>query len=133
MMRKAVWTLLAVTSCSTGGVHPLRPLDLPTASYLEGVEFESIVGSLTYDNSCLLFRSEGGEMLLPVWPYGTVFNGTSLMFHRPGKTDQPLLVNEQIQIRGERLPAGYVRSHFEDYRQRCGGAPFFVAAVRPAD
>lgn len=132
-MRKAVWTLLALASCSSGGVHPLRPLELPTASYLENVEFEGIAGSLTYDNNCLLFRTDKGERLLTVWPYGTVFNGTSLMFHRPGKTDQPLLVDEQITISGERLPAGYVRSHFEEYRQRCGGTPFFVAAVRPAD
>lgn len=132
-MRKALWTVLPLASCATGGVHPLRPLDLPTASYLEGAAIERVAGSLTYDDNCLMFRARGGDRLLPVWPVGTVFNGTSLMFHRPGKTDHPLLVNEEIQISGEHLPAGYVRSHFQDYLQRCGGTPFFVAKVRPAD
>jgi len=132
-MRKAVWTALALTSCASGGVHPLRPLALPTVPYVEGAVAEQIPGSLTYEDGCLLFRVAGGERLLPVWPSGSVFNGTSLTFHRPGKADQALLVSEEVEVSGERLRADYVQANFAPYAQRCGGTPFFIAEVRPAD
>jgi len=134
-MRKALLAFLApaLAACATHGVHPLRPLDLPTAPYVEGAAVETLSGSLTYDDGCVMFRAQGGERLLTIWPRSSVFNGTSLMFHRPGKTEHPLLVNEEIEIRGERLPAAYAQANFAPYLRRCGGVPFFVAQVRPAD
>lgn len=132
-MRTWGFAFLALGACAGGGVHPLKPLNLPTVPYVEGAAVEAIAGSLTFDDGCLLFRAKGGERLLPLWPRGSVFNGTSLMFHRPGKTDRPLLVNEELLLSGERLPTTYVQANFADYAQRCGGVPFFVAKVRPAD
>ncbi|MGZ2413035.1 hypothetical protein ACUXST_002477 [Sphingomonas sp. F9_3S_D5_B_2] len=139
MMRKAVWAVLALASCATPRVEqphhirPLRPLDVPTIPYVENAAAEELMGSLTYEDACLMFRVEGGERLLPVWPTSSVFNGTSLIFHRPGKTDQPMLVNQEVVIGGNRLPAGYAQSNLGPYLQRCGGIPFFVAEVTPAD
>jgi hypothetical protein len=132
-MRKALWASLALTACASHSVHPLRAMDVPTAPYIEGAAAEDVDGSLTWEGGCLQFRSEGGERLLPIWPRASVFNGTSLMFHMPGKTDQPLLVTQQVSISGERLPADYAQANFGVYLQRCGGVPFFVAGVRPAD
>ena len=133
MMRKTLWALLPLSACATGGVPPLKPLDLPTAPYVEGAAVEHLAGSLTFDDGCLMFRAEGGERLLPIWPRTSVFNGTSLIFRRPGKTEQPLLVNEEVAIGGERLPSAYAQSYFKPYLERCGGVPFFVATTRPAD
>lgn len=147
-MRKAFWTvwagpaMLALTACattssSTNGtrhnIHPLRPVDVPTVPYVEGANAESVNGSLTWEDGCLLFRSDAGEHLLPVWPRASVFNGTSLLFHRPGKAEQPLLINQQVDLGGERLPLAYAGASFPDYLQRCGGVPFFVADVAPAN
>ena len=132
-MRKSVWAFLALTSCATHSVHPLRPLPIPTAYYVEGAAVDNLSGSLTYEDGCLGFRVEGGERLLPIWPKDSIFNGTSLTFHMPGKGDQPLLINQEIEIGGERLPAAYAQRNFAENFQRCGGAPFFVTAVRPAD
>lgn len=132
-MRKSVWGLLALTSCASHSVHPLRPLPIPTARYVEGAAIDRLSGSLTYEDGCLGFRVEGGERLLPIWPQDSIFNGTSLIFHVPGKTDQPLLVNQEVEIGGERLPLAYAQTSFADNLQRCGGTPFFVATVRPAD
>jgi hypothetical protein len=133
IMRKALWTFLALTACAAHSVHPLRPMDVPTAPYIEGASAEAVDGSLDWRDGCLLFRSDAGDRLLPIWPRASVFNGTSLMFSRPGKTEQPLLVNEQIEIGGETLPPAYVQANFGNYVQRCGGKPFFVADVRPAN
>ena len=132
-MRKAVWAFVALTGCAGHGVHPLRPLDLPTAPFVEGTAVETLSGSLTFDEGCLIFRARGGERLLTIWPRSSVFNGTSLMFRRPGKTEHPLLVNEEVEISGMRVPLSYFHAYFPQYETRCGGVPFFVAKVRPAD
>ena len=132
-MRKAVWAFLGLTACAAHSVHPLRPLPIPTAYYQEGAAVDDLSGSLTYEDGCLGFRTEEGEHLLPIWPKDSVFNGTSLTFHVPGKTDQPLLINQQIEIGGERLPVAYAQTNYTANFQRCGGTPFFIAAVRPAD
>jgi hypothetical protein len=131
-MRKAVLSFLALTSCATHSVHPLRPVPIPTAYYQENAAIEDLAGSLTYEDGCLGFRVEGGEHLLPIWPKDSVFNGTSLVFHMPGKTDQPLLINQEVELGGHRLPSTYMQQNFPE-TVRCGGVPFFVAAVRPAN
>jgi hypothetical protein len=132
-MRKALWTFLLLTGCAARPVHPLRPIDVPTIPYVEGARAESIEGSLMWEDGCLLFRSERGDHLLPIWPRTSKFNGTSMIFRRPGRTEQPLLLNEEVVLGGERLPIAYVETNFHTYAQRCGGAPFFVADVQPAD
>jgi len=132
-VRKVLWSFLLLAGCATHGVHPLRPLDVATAPYAEGAAVDEVSGSLTYDDHCLGFRELDGQRLLPIWPRDSVFNGTSLMFHRPGKAEQPLLINQEIAIRGEPLPAAYVQANFAPYARRCGGVPFFVAEVAPAD
>lgn len=132
-MRKAMFLFLALSGCAAHGLHPLRPQDVPTAPYIEGAAVQEAPGSLAYEDGCLSFRTEAGEHLLPIWPRASVFNGTSLMFHRPGKADQPLLVNQEIVLGGEPLPTAYAQANFAPYLQRCGGAPFFVATVSPAD
>ena len=132
-MRKALWTALLLTGCAAAPVHPLRPVDVPTAPYVEGANAQSVEGSLMWEDGCLLFRSEAGDHLLPIWPRTSEFNGTSMIFRRPGRTEQPLLINQQVELGGEHLPAAYVDANFRTYAQRCGGEPFFVADVRPAD
>ena len=132
-MRKSLILLAALAGCAGHSVHPLRPMDVPTAPYIDVATAEAVDGSLTWEENCLRFRGDNGERLLPVWPRSTLFNGTSLMFHVPGKNDQPFLVAQQVEISGERLPAAYAQAYFATYVQRCGGTPFFVAAVRPAD
>ncbi|MBV9528176.1 hypothetical protein [Sphingomonas sp.] len=138
-MRKALWTFFALSGCATQypetyhAPHPLREVDVPTAPYVEGANAEAVDGSLTWEDGCLLFRSEAGDRILPIWPRASVFNGTSLIFHRPGRSEQPLLVNQEIEIGGETLPPAYALANFGTYVQRCGGKPFFVADVAPAD
>ena len=114
------------------GIRPLRPLELATGPYVATVT-ASVTGSLMYEGGCLLFRpADNQATLLPVWPYGSVFNGTSVIFHEPGKASQPVLVEQQITIEGrilgwDELP-GYA-----PFENQCRAAPFMVAKVHPAD
>jgi hypothetical protein len=96
IMRKALWSFLALAGCAAQPVHPLRPKDVPTAPYVDGAAAEAVDGTLAWEDGCLFFRSDAGNRLLPIWPHTSVFNGTSLIFRRPGKTEQPVLVNEEI-------------------------------------
>ena len=34
------------------------------------------------------------------------------MFRRPGKTEHPLLVNEEVEISGMRVPPSYFHAYF---------------------
>jgi hypothetical protein len=131
-MCKVLWSFLVLAGCAAQPMHPLRPKDVPTAPYVEGASAEAVDGSLAWQDGCLLFRSDAGNRLLPIWPHTSVFNGTALIFRRPGKTEQPVLVNQEIEIGGERLPAAYAQANFGPYVQRCGGQPFFVADIEPA-
>ena len=137
MRRAGLLGLALLAACSTysnGGVRPLRPLELATAPYSETVT-AGLTGSLMYEGGCLLFRDEQSTArLLPVWPAGSVFNGTSVIFHRPGKADQPVLIGQEFVMEGQPLmwpalsPAVY-----SPFRHQCAAQPFLVARVRPAD
>lgn len=113
------------------GIRPLRPLELATAPY-EGTVTSSFNGSLMYENGCLLLRVDRGGYVLPVWPDGSIFNGTSVIFHQPGKANQPVMVAQQVQIDGRPTPwtqlPGYV-----PFEHQCEAEPFLVSSVRPAD
>lgn len=127
-------TMLA-SGCSTGGgVRPLRPLEVPVAPYQDTVT-NTLTGSLMYEGGCLLFRDEDTKAhLLPVWPLRSTFNGTSVFFHQPGKTEQRIVLGEEFLMEGramawpESVPAYYL-----PFQQQCGAEPFFVSAIRPAN
>lgn len=117
------------------GIRPLRPLEIPTAPYLEETP-AALTGSLMYEGGCLLFRDdESGKILLPVWPVGSTFNGTAVQFHKPGKSDQRLFVPEEFVMEGRPLEwAALTDASYQPMQQQCGSyAPFFVANVRPAN
>lgn len=126
---------LMLAGCVAGehrGIRPLRPLELATAPYVATVT-TSMTGSLMYEGGCLLFRPEGNQpTLLPVWPYGTIFNGTSVIFHDPGKAAQPVLIEQEITIEGR--PLGWNElPGYAPFQNQCRAAPFMVSKVHPAD
>lgn len=137
-MRKAVMLLMfAIGGCvsaSPGGIRPLRPLEIPTARYQETIT-AALTGSLLYENGCLMFRDEDSHVhLLPLWPVGTVFNGTSVIFHQPGKSDQRVVLGEEFLLSGQQLRyAGLAGSDYQPFERQCGVQPFFVTQVRPAN
>jgi hypothetical protein len=135
--RISSFALLALVSgCASqqAGIRPLRPLELATAPYQDG-STAAATGSLMYEQGCLLFRADGSPVrLLPIWPTGSVFNGSSVIFHEPGRPDQPILITEHILIKGYArawpdLPA----VPFAPFEHQCGGQPFMVSGVRPAN
>jgi hypothetical protein len=133
-MRRAIWSLLLLSGCVSTGPHPLRALEIPTVPY-RAIVATRLAGTLTYDGGCLLFRSDTKRVqLVPIWPDGTRFNGTSVTFHQPGRMDQTIVINEEFLMSGQpvqwaRLPGPRIPVH----QQQCGGIPFAVATVRPAD
>jgi hypothetical protein len=126
--------LAGCASYSSQGVRPLRPLELATAPYQEAVT-SSLTGSLMYEGGCLLFREDRTKAhFLPVWPTGSIFNGTALTFHQPGKADQPVLVGEELEIEGQPSPwSALPPATFAPFQQQCAAEPFLVSRVRPAD
>ena len=113
------------------GIRPLRPLELATAPY-EGTVTTSLDGSLTYDGGCLLLRADRGGYVLPVWPDGSIFNGTAVIFHQPGKASQPIMVEQQVEIGGRLLPWPRLPG-YAPFEHQCGAEPSLVGTVRPAD
>jgi hypothetical protein len=116
-------------------VRPLRPLEIPTAPYWP-IATDTATGSMMYEGGCLLFRNEQTqEILMPVWPQGSSFNGTALLYHLPGKADQWLAISQEVLIYGQPLPwDSLARTTYEPFQHQCGAyAPFFVSNVRPAD
>ena len=136
MRRGGIAAFLLLTACVShgSGIRPLRPLELATAPYQEAVT-TSLTGSLMYEGGCLLFRKEeGGAPLMPVWPTGSIFNGTSVIFHQPGKADQPVVVAEEFVMEGQPLPwSGLPGAAYSPFQQQCAAQPFMVARVRPAN
>ena len=58
-----------------------------------------------YEDGCLLFHNdETAASLLPVWPDGSVFNGTSVIFHQPAKADQRIVIGEEFVMEGHAVP-----------------------------
>jgi hypothetical protein len=129
--------LAFLASCSTysnRGVRPLRPLELATAPYTETVAAE-LTGSLMYEGGCLLFREDGTEdRLLPVWPTGSIFNGTSVIFHEPGKADQPILIAQEFVMAGRSVawPA-LSQTTYAPFEHQCTARPFLVSKIWPAN
>lgn len=137
MRRLSALALLFLQGCVPNGhdsIRPLRPLELATAPYQKSVA-SALTGSLMYEGGCLLFRQDGAQApLLPVWPSGSIFNGTSVIFHEPGKTEQPILIAQQFVMEGRTLPwAALSMSAYAPFEHQCRAQPFLVSEVRPAD
>ena len=136
-MRKSGLLALAMLGACGGDPHirPLRPLEIATAPYQE-VATTALTGTLMYEGGCLLFHDDiDGTLLLPVWPTGSSFNGTAVLFHHPGKADQWLMVTQEFLMQGQPLgPAALEGAVYRPVEHQCGQyPPFFVAAIRPAD
>ena len=125
---------LLLAGCVSNGLQPLRPLEIATGRY-DGIVAATHTGTLAYGGGCLVFYDDAhGPMLMPIWPEETIFNGTSLIFHRPGRADQPIVVNQEFLLSGQRLSWSQVPGPRAALVQRqCGGIPFAVADVRPAN
>jgi hypothetical protein len=133
-MRKVLLMVpVLLLGCVHSGVHPLRPQELATAPYRD-TEIASLTGSLLYEGGCLLFRDdETKQHYLPVWPVGSEFNGTSVIFHQPAKAEQRVVVGEEFVMTGQ--PAQWSElagSYYGRFEQQCGAQPFLVSGVRPA-
>ena len=136
-MRKAgVMIAVLLGGCATHGnnVRPLRPLEIPIAPYQQ-IAATALTGSLMYEGGCLLFRDENsGALLLPIWPAGSTFNGTAVLFHQPGKADQRLMVAEEFHMDGQQVEwSGLTDPAYEPFQRTCAYQPFFVSRLRPAD
>jgi len=134
MRRVALLTLLPLQSCATHGVHPLSPQDLATAPYQSVVTAE-LTGSLLYEGGCLLFRDDDQTVqLLPVWPPGSEFNGTTLTFHSPGKSDQLVVIAQVLRIEGQPIQWSALSAPaFAPIHRQCAAPPFFVSRITPAN
>lgn len=134
-MKTAVFlTALLLFGCASGGVQPLRPLEIATARY-QGIVTTALTGSLMYEGGCLLFRDDDRRFhLLPVWPDGSTFNGTSVIYHEPGKADQRIVLTEEFLMSGQPVSWSRVANpRIALHQQRCGGEPFAVLGIRPAN
>ena len=125
---------LLLAGCVSNAVRPLRPQEIAVAPY-SGTVTATATGSLAYERGCLLFIDDKqGPALAPIWPEGTIFNGTSLIFHKPGKADQPIVLNQEFVLSGRPLTWPAVPGPRAPlFQQQCGGLPFAVADVAPAD
>ena len=134
-LKSAALLCLLLAGCMHAhGIRPLRPLELATAPYLDRV-VEARSGSLMYEGGCLLFRDERTKQrLLPIWPDGSTFNGTSVTFHQPAKDDQRIIVGEEVVVGGQSAAwPSLATLAYQPFRHQCGAQPFFVSSVRPAD
>jgi hypothetical protein len=137
MRKAALAAILALSGCMSNhpAVRPLRPLEIATAPY-QPLATTALSGSLMYEGGCLLFRDEeGGALLMPVWPAGSSFNGSALLYHLPGKADQWVAVAQQVLLYGQPLQWSTLAAPpYQPVREQCGGyPPFFVTNVRPAN
>jgi hypothetical protein len=123
-----------LTGCVSNGVPPLRPLEIATAPY-RGITTTALTGTLMYEGGCLLFRDEGNRIqLMPVWPDGSSFNGTSVTFHEPGKAEQRIIVTEEVVLEGQPLQwSSLPGARIAVYQRQCGRQPFAVLHVHPAN
>lgn len=136
-MRKAgLVAILMLAGClERPGIRPLRPLEIATAPYRE-IATTTVVGTLMYEGGCLIFRDERtGVLLTPVLPTGSSFNGTAIMFHLPGKSDQWVAIAQEVLLYGRPLQWVMLDSAaYQPVRRQCGiYGPFYVTAVTPAD
>lgn len=96
---------------------------------------ESHTGSLLYEGGCLLFADgEKSGRWLPIWPDGSIFDGTLVTFHQPAKDDQRIAVAEEFVMSGEPLTWKQLPSaRYAPFARQCQAQPFVVSEVRPAD
>jgi hypothetical protein len=135
MKRLFIAAALVLGGCvSEHHLHPLRPLEIVTAPYY-GSPTAGFTGSLMYEGDCLLFRGEGNHLqLMPVWPDGSTFNGTSVTFHEPGKAEQRIIVGEEFRMDGLPLHwANVPNPRAGVFARQCGREPFAVLGVHPAN
>lgn len=137
MRKVGLLAVLLLSGCFNNhpAVRPLRPLEIATGPY-QPLATKALTGTLMYEGGCLLFRDDrSGAIWMPVWPDGSSFNGTALLFHLPGKSDQWLTVSQEVLLSGQ--PTSWTALGAVSYlpfRGQCGAyAPFFVSQVRPAD
>jgi hypothetical protein len=133
-MRKAgLLALVLAQGCVSNGVHPLRPLEIATAPY-NGIVTAALTGTLMYDRGCLLFRADDNRSIVPIWPEGSTFNGTSVIFHEPGRADQRIVLSEEILMEGQPLQWRTIAgARIPVLQRQCGREPFAVLGVRPAN
>jgi len=127
--------ILMLDACmKTTAIRPLRPLEIALAPYLDDASAQ-LTGSFMYEGDCLLFRDEESRKIYhAIWPVGTVFNGTSVIYHLPAKSDSRVVLAEQVQISGRPLEWSWLDAeYYAPFRQQCEFTPFFVSAVRPAN
>jgi len=125
---------LLLCGCASNGVETLKPLEIMTGPYTSVVTAIP-TGSLSYEHGCVLFSSDDGRLILaPMWPEGTVFNGTSVIFHKPGRAEQPIVISQEVALAGQPLTWPAVPGPRAPlFERQCGGVPFAVAEVRPAN
>jgi hypothetical protein len=134
LRKAAVLALLALASCSTvrPAFRPLRPLAIATMPY-QWTATTAMTGTLLYEGGCLLFHDEaGGALYVPVWPYGTVFNGEAVVMHVPGKVDEPVQIAQELVLYGRPLAPPLAPS-IAPFERQCDEPPVGVVGVRPAD
>jgi hypothetical protein len=126
--------VILLQGCASSEIRPLRPNELAVAPYHEAGS-KSLVGSLMYEGNCLLFEDEDRSVrLLPIWPTGSRFEESLVTFHRPGKADQRVPVGEEIRLDGESADwAELASAGLASFQHQCGGEPFFVTAITPAN
>ena len=132
-----MWLIAAISlsACASQGVRPLRSEDLATAPY-QSLVTNAYTGSLLYEGGCLLFRDDENRIqVMPVWPSGSLFNGTSVIFHQPGKSEQRVVVGEEFQIEGQPIAWNALAGpSYAQFQRQCGASPpFFVSRVHPAN
>ena len=130
-----VAALIPAACVSTGPViRPLHPLEIATGAY-QDMATKEMTGTFMYEGQCLSFRDEASRQLfVPVWPVGTEFNGTSVIFHLPGKADSRVVMAEETHVSGNPLTwEALAPDVYAPFRVQCGARPFFVSGVRPAN
>lgn len=125
---------LMLGGCVSNGAERLHPLEIATSGYSPYVTVTA-TGSLSHEGNCLIFRDDAHRAAwIPVWPDGTIFNGTSLIFHKPGRADQPFVLDQEILLSGRPLEwRGVPGPRAPLFHRECGGIPFAVADVRSAN
>jgi hypothetical protein len=137
-MRKTGLLLFLMPACAgcvkQELIRPLRPLELATSLYSPAVT-AARSGSLMYERGCLMFRADRTDaVMLPIWPDGSILDGTSVTFHEPAKADQKIFIGEQLLMEGRDVPwRALSPAYFAPFQQQCGGRPFLVSGIHPAN
>lgn len=137
MRKVGLLAILVLCGCMSNrlAVRPLRPLEIATAPY-QPLATKALTGSLMYEGECLLFRDDHkGSILLPVWPAGSSFNGTALLYHLPGKSDQWVTVSQEVLLYGQPIEWTTLKgASYQPLQRQCGAyQPFFVSRLTPAN